>query len=152
MEISRYQIKDSLEVRVQCFAASLFDQHGQRVALIEEAEFALWVLPGARIEENAALDQDAVHIADHTADIAQAVVLIGTVVNVVAHFEVELGVVALVHRVGLAVLRNAHIAMAKAKLADARVKCEAVDPAPGGVNEHGGGAIEDIPGGHLLGA
>ena len=79
----------------------------------------------------------------------------GRLVPLLAIFQVflhpvrELDVVALVDGVDLALLRNADVLVGEAEAADGRVVGKAVDPKARGVDQHSGGAIDNITGGHL---
>ena len=49
-------------------SAGLLGDHGERVGFVHEAEFAVGVFHGGRIEEDAAFQEDAVEVGDERAD------------------------------------------------------------------------------------
>jgi hypothetical protein len=93
--------------------------------------------------------QDSVYVADHTAYIPKTVVLIGAMIYVPAHLQVKLGVVPLVNRIVLAILRDSHIPVAQTEFSDTWIEGEPVYPAPCGVNQNGGRTVKHISCGNL---
>ena len=136
-------------------ATGLLHQEGHGVALIEQAQLAVRGVGAGRIDVDAALEQVAVEIRHQGADVAGGVGPVGRLVPLLAIFQVllhpvrELDVVALVDGVDLALLRDADVLVGEAEAADGRVIGEAVDPEARGVNQHGGGAVDHVTGGHL---
>src|SRR5690606_14541267 len=59
-------------------------------------------------------------------------------------------VVAFVDGVGVALLREAHTFLAQAEHTQRRIVGESVYTATGGVDQHGGGAVNNVTGGNLL--
>ena len=119
---------------VQGFTACLFHDERQRVAFVQEPQFSFRVLPGAGVQENTALDQYAVNIAHHAADIPKAVILVAAMVDIPPHFQVEFGVISLVDRIKFTGVRDAHIAVTEAEFTNRRIKCESIDAIAGRID------------------
>ena len=69
MDVLRRHIEDALAGCGERLAAGLFDQHRHRIRFVHQAQLAVGCLLRRRIQEHAALQQDAVHVGDHRADI-----------------------------------------------------------------------------------
>jgi len=65
VDVGRLHVEDALAGRDQRLAAGLLDQHRHRVRLVHQAQLAARRLLRRRVQEHAALEQDAVHVRDH---------------------------------------------------------------------------------------
>ncbi len=80
-----------------------------------------------RIHEHAALQQDAVNVRDHRADVAARVALLLRPVEILLIALGEGAAIAFIHRVALVRLRRAQAALHQHERADGRVEHEHVD-------------------------
>ena len=157
MQLGRLDVQD-VALTVGGHAAGLLGQESHGVALVQQAQLALRIVAALRVHVDAALQHVAVEVRHQRADVARrerqslgrAVFL--TVLDVLLHALRELQVLALVHRIDLAVLGNADVLVRQREHADARVIGEAVHAIAGGVDQHRGRTIHHIARGHLRAA
>mmetsp|Transcript_76861 Transcript_76861/g.207275 ORF Transcript_76861/g.207275 Transcript_76861/m.207275 type:complete len:200 (+) Transcript_76861:487-1086(+) len=134
-------------------ASCLLSDHSHGETLVQHAKLALGILLVRRVNEDATVQQGAVHIGDHGADIS------GSIASVLAGMHVVLdglipGVqVPLVAGVDLlaAVLRELDL-LHEEELADGAVQGEAVDALPVGDDQLRGGAEHAVARRDALGA
>ena len=149
MQSGRLDVHDAAKA-IGRLATGLLHQEGHGVALIEQAQLAVRGVGAGRVDVDAPLEQVAVEIRHQGADVAGGVGPVSRLVTLLAVFQVllhpvrELDVVALVDGVDLALLRNADVLVGEAEAADGGVIGEAVDPKAGGVDQHGGGAVNHV--------
>ncbi len=154
MQLGRFDVHDPAKT-VGGLAAGLLHQKRHGVALIEQAQLAVRGVGAGRIDVDAALEQVAMKIGNQGTDIAGGVGSVGRFVPLLAIFQVllhpvrELDVVALVDGVDLAFLRNANVLVGEAEATDGGIIGKAVDAKAGGVDQHGGRAIDHVTGGDL---
>ena len=118
-----------------------------REALVEHAQLAIGALLVSGVDEDTAVQDGAVYVAHHGADVARGVLVLLAPVDVVEDRQVPVGRVALIARVDLlaTALGELHL---RATRADARVRRQArsgrikVDGVIEGVAEEGGGGGE----------
>lgn len=137
---------------------TILENHGHGGALVEDAELALGALLVGGVGKDASVEEGAVGVGDHGANVAGRVGL-AVVLGLLEGVEVGDGVlfpverVALVDRVDGAGAGHLHAGVGEDELADAVVEGEAVDAgALHGEDELGRGAVHGEAGGDELGA
>ena len=124
------------------------------ICLVEEAQLAVLVLAVGGVAEDAAVEQRAVDVADHRAEVARRVLLARLALalldrrHVVAQRLVPLPAVGLVDRVdGLAARGHLHVGLRQHELADRLVEREALARlAAEGDDERRRGGVEAVAG------
>merc|ERR1719181_1845067 len=113
-------------------ATGLLDEEGHRRGLVEQPELAVLVLGVGGVAEDAAVEERAVDVADHGADVAARVLRLGLAraraeaLEVVLERLVPVGAVRLVARVDLAALRDLDARVREHELADVLIISKAV--------------------------
>mmetsp|Transcript_128069 Transcript_128069/g.250802 ORF Transcript_128069/g.250802 Transcript_128069/m.250802 type:complete len:405 (-) Transcript_128069:108-1322(-) len=117
-------------------AAGLLCDQGHREALIQDPELALGGFLVRGVQEDAPIQQRAVHVGDHGANVPRGVTLVLAILDVLENRRVPLQGVALVARKDFlaAVGRHLHVADKK-ELPQSRVKSEALHTVREGDNE-----------------
>lgn len=69
----RHDIKDTALGSSDGPAASLLDDEGHGVAFVQQAQLASWRSLGCRVHKDASVQQCAVDVSDHGANVAQGV-------------------------------------------------------------------------------
>ena len=124
MYFGRNDVEDAASVAVGRLSAGLFGEESNRVALVEQTDFAVWRRCGTRIDVNATLEQIPVEIGNQRTDIARGIRTACRLVNLLNVFDVplysfgEFQVVALVNRVDLALFGSYHQFIRHAELTD----------------------------------
>ena len=145
-------------VAVRGAASGLLADEGHRVGFVHQAQLAVFVLLGGRVDEDAAGQQVAVKVRHERADVARAVRAARGFVFLLQIVEEALGAVvellpgAFVGRVVFAALRRHDVLVREQELADGGVVGEAVHAVAGRVDHHHRRAVNDVSGSHLLGA
>ncbi|AEW71874.1 hypothetical protein EcWSU1_00434 [Enterobacter ludwigii] len=151
----RHDVQNTL-FTVARLAASLFGQERHWVAFIQQTQLAVRVACRAWVEVDTAFQQVAVEVSNQRADIAGRVRALSGFIFFLAELDVflhavrESDVVAFVDGVGVALLREAHTFLAQAENAQRGIVSKGVNAAARGVHQHGGGAINDVTGCHLV--
>eukprot|EP00964_Phaeocystis_antarctica_P071138 scaffold43356_cov54-Phaeocystis_antarctica.AAC.1 len=126
-------VQDALALAAHRRAARRLDDEGHRRRLVQQAQLAVRVLGVAGVGEDAAVQQRAVHVADHGADVARGVLLAGLALalldggDVLGELRVPRPPVGLVDRVdGLASGGDLHVGLGQHELAHLLVEGEAL--------------------------
>mmetsp|Transcript_10120 Transcript_10120/g.24464 ORF Transcript_10120/g.24464 Transcript_10120/m.24464 type:complete len:236 (+) Transcript_10120:336-1043(+) len=133
-------------------ATSLFHDERHRCTFVQKSKLAVLVLVVSWICEDAAIEQCAVNIADHGADVAKGVGFarfafpVTDVRDVLPHWLVPLCDVGLVAGVDLAPCRNLNRRSSHHEFADAGVQGEADNAMAKGEDQLGGSGIQHIAG------
>ena len=153
MQLRGLDVEDATEA-IRSLTASLLREEGHRVALVEQTQLAARRLRGGGVDVDASLDHVTMEVGHQRTDVARGVgpilLLPLAVLDVVLHALGELDVVALVDGVDLAVFGEAHVGVGEVVAAQRGVEGEAVDAVAGGVDQHGGRAVDDVSSGHLV--
>merc|ERR1711907_172154 len=75
VQLTRYEFEDALAA-IHCHPAGGFDEVGHGEALVQQTQLAALVFLVSRVEENATIQQRAVNVGDHGADVARRVCLV----------------------------------------------------------------------------
>ena len=135
--------------------ASLLNDERDGSALVQQAELAVDRLGVGGVAEDAAVENRAVHVGHHRANVAKAVGLarvVLKVLDVVLKPRVPQALVALVDRVDGAAGGNAEVSLREDELANGGVEGEAVDLVADGEDEVRGGAVHGVAGGDEVNA
>mmetsp|Transcript_70650 Transcript_70650/g.160453 ORF Transcript_70650/g.160453 Transcript_70650/m.160453 type:complete len:306 (+) Transcript_70650:159-1076(+) len=131
-------------------ATSLLQDEGHGGALVEETQLAVLVLRVCWVREDAAVEQRAVHVADHGSNVAERVRGLGLTlallngVDVVLHRLIPIVHVRLVARVNLAALGDLDAGAGQLVVSDVHIKGETDDPAAEGQDQLRGGGVEAV--------
>mmetsp|Transcript_53747 Transcript_53747/g.162570 ORF Transcript_53747/g.162570 Transcript_53747/m.162570 type:complete len:355 (-) Transcript_53747:42-1106(-) len=144
--------RDVHHVAVTCdgLATRLLHDEGHGSALVEEAQLAVLVLLVGGVGKDAAVEQRAVHVADHGANVTERVrclclaLAVHDVGDVIPHRLIPLAHVGLVDRVDLPALRDLNAWPRELEVAHVQVKGEARDAVAKGHHELCGGGVEDV--------
>jgi hypothetical protein len=133
MDVFRLDLEHALHIAVDGVAAGVLHDHRHGRALVQDAQFALGALLVGRVGKDAAVEQCAVRVCDHRADVARGIglefrrvlVFAGPLerVEVVDGLLVPVVRVALVHRVDGALLGDLHSRVREDELAECIVLC-----------------------------
>src|SRR6186713_2646010 len=129
-----------------------FHDKGKWITFIEQPQLTLRLVDRRRIHKDAALDQVAMHIRYHAADITlrigSAVILIFPLagIDVRLYSFLILKEVTMIHRVDLAGRRAFDLWMTEGEFSDGRIQGEAIHAPAGSIDHHGGRPIDDIAG------
>mmetsp|Transcript_48082 Transcript_48082/g.115568 ORF Transcript_48082/g.115568 Transcript_48082/m.115568 type:complete len:267 (-) Transcript_48082:327-1127(-) len=112
-------------------AARRLADERHREALVQHAQLAVGALLVCGVDEDAAVQDGAVHVAHHRADVSRGVLVLLAPVDVVEDGEVPVGRVALVARVDLLATANGelHVGVGVDELSKRGVEGEALDAA-----------------------
>jgi len=126
---------------VERHASRLFDEEGDWIGLVEQAQFAAVVIAGGWIEKDASLDERAVDVRHHGTDVSRDVAASqGPAAESLEETHVTRRKAiseGLVDRVILALLRHAHILVAEQISADGRVQRKTVYAVAYAIDQHG---------------
>ena len=109
-----------------------------------------------RIHEDATVEERPVDVRHHGSDISSGIGAAGRLVFLLKVLDVFLHsikpppVVAFIDTIDLSPFRNPDVFVGEQEFSDAGIKREAVGPVSGGVDKHGGGSIDAVPGRDLL--
>jgi len=133
-----------------------FHDEGKGITFVQQAQLAFGLVDGSGVHEDAALDQVAVHIRHHTADVTLRIrsaivpVLFLTGVDISFHPILVLEEIAVVDGVDLTGFRAFDIRMAEGELADGWVQRKTIYAPAGSIDHHSGGPVDDVAGGYLF--
>ena len=130
-------------------AAGLLNEVGQRVAFVEQAQLAAGLGRGGRIQVNAAGEEVAVVVGHQRAHVAGREAALFALHQEGSHKLRVVEPVALVAAEHRSLLRNDDGRVREKEFAQRRFVGKAHHAVPGGVHEHGAGAIQNVAGGNL---
>ena len=150
--------EETVHLRVDGATAGILEDHSHGSALVQNAQFALGALGVGWVGEDAAVEQGAVGVGDHAADVAGGVGLLA-LAGELEGVEVSVGPLLPVHAVTLvdgvdgAGGGQLHVGVGEDELAQRVLEGEAVDGAVAhGDDELGGCAVHGETRGDHLGA
>lgn len=132
------------DLSVRCLPSRFFHNKSKRIAFVHQPQFALRLIRGAGVHENSALDQVAVHIGHHAANIALGVRATGgfiftlTDIDIIPDLFIILKEITMVDRINFTCFRAFDIRVAEGKFPNGLVERETVNPAAGGIDQHRG--------------
>ncbi len=155
VQFGRLDIEDTF-FTIRSLTTGHFHDEGKGIAFVEQAKLAFWFGKSAGIHEDPSLDEIAMDIGYHAANVSLRIrpavvfILLLTGVDIGFNLVVVLEKITVIDRVYLPRFGTFDIRMAERELPDRRVERESIDPTAGGIDHHGRGAVDDVTGGHLF--
>mmetsp|Transcript_25108 Transcript_25108/g.51058 ORF Transcript_25108/g.51058 Transcript_25108/m.51058 type:complete len:462 (-) Transcript_25108:111-1496(-) len=131
-------------------SATLLHEERHGGSLVQETQLAVLVLGVRGVSEDAAVQECAVHVTNHRADVASRVLDAGLALggleggHVLLEGLVPVPAVRLVEGVDLAALGHLHVGVGEHELPDRAVVGETVEASAKGEHEHAGGGVEAV--------
>lgn len=154
VDVLWHEVEDAL-LAVGGEPAGLFDNHGHGKTLVQNPELALFRLGVGGVGKDTAVEEGAVDVCHHGADVARTVGL-AAVLRVLEGFKVlfarlvPVQTVSLVDRVDAPRFGNLHVWMGEDELPEGRVESEPIQTLAGGDDEVGRGGVHAVPGDNHL--